>query len=220
MAHSLIPMASKFDKALPGFNTNLRHEGKIYHVQTEDSGKARPHIITHVFVEGNIVATQKESYEAYLGREDVNEIVKDLMKKQHKEMADRITSGMLDAQGGFSVEVEMEEAEDDKTGPPERPPVKPVQGKKQKPPRRRGRRTSGIYKKIFRREPTPIPFVPSDSVRQRMAEAEKRSNNEKRVYMAGQEVDSKDEQETSSEEKRDKTLEEIIADFLSDKLTE
>ena len=83
-------MASKFDKALPGFNTNLKHGGKIYHIQTEDSGKSHPHIITHVFVDGNIIASKKDSYGDHLGSPNVNDIVRDMMKKQHKEMVSKL----------------------------------------------------------------------------------------------------------------------------------
>ena len=45
-----------------GFNHNIKHKGKLFHIQTEDSGRENPHIITHVFVGGNILATKKTSY--------------------------------------------------------------------------------------------------------------------------------------------------------------
>jgi len=41
---------------VPGFNHNIKHKGRIFHVQTEDSGPKNPHIITHLFVGGNILA--------------------------------------------------------------------------------------------------------------------------------------------------------------------
>ena len=53
-------MAKTFDKAVTGFNHNIKHKGKVYHVQTEDSGVNNPHIITHLFVGGNILASKKE----------------------------------------------------------------------------------------------------------------------------------------------------------------
>ena len=45
-----------------GFNINILHKGKMYHVQTEDSGVKNPHVITHIFVGGNIVSSRKTSY--------------------------------------------------------------------------------------------------------------------------------------------------------------
>ena len=41
---------------LPGYNTNVRHKGKLYHIQTEDSGINHPHIITHLFADGGRIS--------------------------------------------------------------------------------------------------------------------------------------------------------------------
>jgi hypothetical protein len=212
-------MSSKFDKALPGFNTNLKHGGKIYHVQTEDSGKSHPHIITHVFVDGNIIASRKESYQQQLGRSDVNDVVREMMRKQHREMADKVAAGGFDSQLGFSVEVEVEpEAEASSTPPAasEEPSAPPGEA------RARAKRTSGIYRKIYRREPTPIPVVPSKADRERMSKIEKKGLADKRlkrVYMGGQDVGGKDAQEGKEGTSQDKSLEEIIADYLSGKVS-
>ena len=45
---------------LSGFNTNIRHRGVLFHVQSEDSGRDPPHIITHLFHGGNILFSQTE----------------------------------------------------------------------------------------------------------------------------------------------------------------
>ena len=52
---------SVFKKAVTGFNHNIKHKGKLYHVQTEDSGVNNPHIITHLFVGGNIAGEEDKS---------------------------------------------------------------------------------------------------------------------------------------------------------------
>ena len=41
-----------FAKAQLGFNNNVQWNGATYHLQTEDSGIDRPHIITHLFADG------------------------------------------------------------------------------------------------------------------------------------------------------------------------
>ena len=52
---------------LVGYNTNVRHKGKLYHIQTEDSGVKRPHVITQLFADGGrILASEKTSYEEHL----------------------------------------------------------------------------------------------------------------------------------------------------------
>jgi hypothetical protein len=72
---------------LLGYNTNVRHKTKLYHIQTEDSGVNHPHIITHLFADGGrIIASKKTNYAQYLGSESLQEIVKKLMQEQHKAM--------------------------------------------------------------------------------------------------------------------------------------
>ncbi|MBX5482621.1 MAG: hypothetical protein IRZ16_12400 [Myxococcaceae bacterium] len=89
-------MAKTFEKAVTGFNHNIKHKGKVYHVQTEDSGIANPHIITHLFVGGNILASKKTSYADILGAENLQEVVRELMEEQHKEMLRNLINGVYD----------------------------------------------------------------------------------------------------------------------------
>ena len=71
---------------LLGFNNNVNWKGVVYHVQTEDSGLDRPHIITHLFTGGNILATKKTSYADLVDDPDVDEKVRKMMRDQHKNM--------------------------------------------------------------------------------------------------------------------------------------
>src|SRR4051812_3119707 len=89
-------MAKMFENAVTGFNHNIKHQGKIYHVQTEDSGTQKPHIITHLFVGGNILASKKTSYTDILQAEGLAELVRGLMEEQHKEMLRNLVGGVYD----------------------------------------------------------------------------------------------------------------------------
>ncbi len=80
-----------------GFNTNYRHRGVLFHVQTEDSGVANPHIVTHLFHGGNILASQKREYSEKLGAADLEAEVRVLMEDQHKEMLRALSRGDHDA---------------------------------------------------------------------------------------------------------------------------
>src|SRR5262245_43183162 len=72
---------------LVGYNTNVRHKGKFYHIQTEDSGVNHPHVITHLFADGGrIIASRKTGYAEHLGAKDLQGVVKKLMQDQHKAM--------------------------------------------------------------------------------------------------------------------------------------
>lgn len=86
---------------LVGYNTNVRHRGKVYHIQTEDSGLSRPHIITHLFADGGrIVSSRKSDYAAHVGREDYAGLVKKMMQDQHKAMFIALHQGDFDAELG------------------------------------------------------------------------------------------------------------------------
>jgi hypothetical protein len=85
---------------LLGYNTNVRHGGKLFHIQTEDSGLKHPHIITHLFADGGrIIASKKTSYAEHVGSDDYQEIVKRLMKEQHKAMFIALRDGEYDEGG-------------------------------------------------------------------------------------------------------------------------
>jgi hypothetical protein len=82
---------------LVGYNTNVRHHGKVYHIQTEDSGLTHGHIFTHLFADGGrIIATKKTTYSQYVGTERYPSVVKKLMQAQHKAMFIALRDGLFD----------------------------------------------------------------------------------------------------------------------------
>ncbi|EAU68225.1 conserved hypothetical protein [Stigmatella aurantiaca DW4/3-1] len=97
LASGAFGMSKTFEKAVTGFNHNIKHKGKVYHVQTEDSGVNNPHIITHLFVGGNILASKKTSYADILNAENLAEVVRELMEEQHKEMLRNLINGVYDS---------------------------------------------------------------------------------------------------------------------------
>ena len=85
---------------LVGYNTNVRHKGKLYHIQTEDSGVKRPHVITQLFADGGrIIASEKTSYQEHVESEQLAEIVKQLMREQHKRVFIGLRDGVYDEDG-------------------------------------------------------------------------------------------------------------------------
>jgi hypothetical protein len=82
---------------LLGYNNNIPYKGNVYHVQTEDSGSKRPHVITHLFADGGrIVSTAKTSYADIVESEDATERVRALMRDQHKKMVIALRDGEFD----------------------------------------------------------------------------------------------------------------------------
>lgn len=87
----------KVTSPLLGFNNNVRHKGRIFHIQTEDSGVKHPHIITHLFADGGrILKTTKTSYAEHLDRPALTETVRAMMQEQHKAMFIALRDGQFD----------------------------------------------------------------------------------------------------------------------------
>ncbi|HVN39986.1 MAG TPA: hypothetical protein VMW19_17610 [Myxococcota bacterium] len=80
-----------------GANTNVRHRGVLFHVQTEDSGRSNPHVISHLYHQGTIVASEKTDYSDRLAAQDLEQEVRGLIEAQHKSMLRRLRAGNFDA---------------------------------------------------------------------------------------------------------------------------
>ncbi|HEY0192369.1 MAG TPA: hypothetical protein VGC42_14715 [Kofleriaceae bacterium] len=75
-----------------GYNHNVRYRGLVFHVQTEDSGLASPHLFTHLFHEGVIISSRKLVYDAGSAEESI----KSLMQAQHKATLKDLRRGHFD----------------------------------------------------------------------------------------------------------------------------
>jgi hypothetical protein len=90
-------VVSNVPPPLLGFNNNVRHRGRIFHIQTEDSGVKNPRIVTHLFADGGrIIKTTRTEYSEHTTRADMQVYVRSLMKEQHKSMFTALRLGELD----------------------------------------------------------------------------------------------------------------------------
>ncbi|HEY8076507.1 MAG TPA: hypothetical protein VIF62_20425, partial [Labilithrix sp.] len=88
---------AKFQSPLLGYNNNVRHKNRVFHIQTEDSGVNHPHIITHLFMDGGrILKSVKKSYAEHVGADGMSETVRNMMKEQHKAMFIALRDGQFD----------------------------------------------------------------------------------------------------------------------------
>jgi hypothetical protein len=88
---------AKFQSPLLGYNNNVRHKNRVFHIQTEDSGVNHPHIITHLFMDGGrILKSVKRSYAEHVGSDGMSELVRQMMKEQHKAMFIALRDGQFD----------------------------------------------------------------------------------------------------------------------------
>ena len=82
---------------LVGFNNNVRYRGMRFHIQTEDSGVTKPHIITHLFADGgHVIKSVRTDYSEHVDRPDRPAVIQRLMREQHRAMALDLRDGRLD----------------------------------------------------------------------------------------------------------------------------
>jgi hypothetical protein len=88
---------TKDPSPLLGYNNNIRHKNRVFHIQTEDSGVRHPHVITHLFMDGGrILKSVKTSYAEHVGAEKMADTVRKMMKDQHKGMLIALRDGQFD----------------------------------------------------------------------------------------------------------------------------
>lgn len=103
-----------------GFNHNVSYKGVGFHVQTEDSGVKSPQLVTLLYHGGTIIASKKTVYADILKVDNLNQVVEDLAKEQHKGMLRSLTQGELDERilalkiplGGVVIDVSPEPVPD------------------------------------------------------------------------------------------------------------
>jgi hypothetical protein len=81
---------------ITGYNTDVKHNSRVFHIQTEDKGESSPYIESLVYVGGQILATRKTSYADVVknGRDD--KAIQELMEQQHRTMIAAIQRGRFD----------------------------------------------------------------------------------------------------------------------------
>jgi hypothetical protein len=81
---------------ITGFNTDIKHNEKVYHIQTEDKGLQNPYIESLVYVGGEILASKKTSYAEQAGAGVDEKWIGGLMEQQHRTMIAAIKRGRFD----------------------------------------------------------------------------------------------------------------------------
>ena len=81
---------------ISGFNTDVNHEGCVYHVQTEDRGKQNPFLESLVYIGGTIVAKKSTPYLEQLEQGASEETIAGLLKRQHQVIIAAIKAGRIE----------------------------------------------------------------------------------------------------------------------------
>ena len=81
---------------ITGYNTDVRHNEVVFHVQTEDKGEGNPTIESLVYVGGQVLATKRASYADLLSEGKDDKSIVALMDHQHRTMIAAIRHGKFD----------------------------------------------------------------------------------------------------------------------------
>jgi hypothetical protein len=82
---------------ITGYNTDVRHGNRVFHVQTEDKGLGNPKIETLIYVGGEILDNYRSSYEDLLAAPPVSDTaIQGRMDEQHRAVIRDIKNGKYD----------------------------------------------------------------------------------------------------------------------------
>ena len=82
---------------ITGFNTDIRHGDRVFHVQTEDRGLGNPIVESLVYVGGQILLSKKSAYADLVADGKADEkAVRQVMDLQHRRIIEAIRRGRFD----------------------------------------------------------------------------------------------------------------------------
>jgi len=82
-----------------GFNTDIRVGERVFHVQTEDRGPARPRIDTAVYQNGRVLHRRSSSYEEFAASAEFSEdALRHRVEQQHRGVIEELRSGAFAAE--------------------------------------------------------------------------------------------------------------------------
>src|SRR5205085_917882 len=81
---------------ITGFNTDIEHNGTVYHVQTEDKGLDAPVILSLVYVGGAILASKRSPYDDLVAAGYNAQVLAERLQRQHKLICAAINAGRIE----------------------------------------------------------------------------------------------------------------------------
>ena len=81
---------------ITGYNTDVEHDGVVYHVQTEDKGLDTPLILSLVYVGGAILASKRSLYHDLIAAGFDEAALADRLQRQHKLICAAIHAGRIE----------------------------------------------------------------------------------------------------------------------------
>src|SRR6266480_2145772 len=80
---------------ITGYNTDVEHDGVVYHVQTEDKGIETPLVLSLVYSGGAILASKRASYQDLIAAGFDENALAERLQRQHRLICAAIKAGRL-----------------------------------------------------------------------------------------------------------------------------
>ena len=106
---------------ITGFNTDIKHGDRVFHVQTEDKGEDNPFVESLVYVGGEIIASKKTPYGDAITRGGGTAAVQEMMESQHRKMIAAVQRGRFDTTSGAPARPLKDESFETSLPPPGAP---------------------------------------------------------------------------------------------------
>jgi hypothetical protein len=83
-------------RVITGYNTDVEHDGVVYHVQTEDKGIGAPVILSLVYVGGAILASKRSPYDDLVTSGFDERMLVERLQRQHRLICAAIHAGRIE----------------------------------------------------------------------------------------------------------------------------
>jgi hypothetical protein len=80
---------------ITGYNTDVEHDGVVYHVQTEDKGIETPLVLSLVYSGGAILASKRSSYHDLIAAGFDEAVLTERLQRQHRLICAAINAGRI-----------------------------------------------------------------------------------------------------------------------------
>ncbi len=81
---------------MPGYNTDIEHNGLMFHVQTQDQGAKAQYVESIVYKSGKVLASRRTYYTNFLNSPTLNDKINEIIDEQHEGILKDISEGTFD----------------------------------------------------------------------------------------------------------------------------
>jgi hypothetical protein len=85
---------------IAGYNTDVKHRDRVFHVQTEDRGDQHPYVESFVYAGGEILGGKRTRYSEALRNGGDERAVRELMEQQHRTLIAAVRNGSFESPDG------------------------------------------------------------------------------------------------------------------------